>query len=701
MPSVRAMSAIRPAETTHSSASDVPPVIALAATIAPANSVSTTGFAAIPRRRPNRRSKRPRQHDEEADARDVHDGGVAGQEPGKVRGVRVLRRGAIEDQEVRELAAQRREDLVGEDQRHEPGREQPPNRWPARPIVSCRPETVGCRSGVGQAELRSVLPPGAQTSPTNAACASAVASSRSSVRPSQVTSSRTEQAADDRPDREARHDPREAGLDPGDVEEPARLPADEHEAELDQDREEHQQRHRHPGGVAARGDEPGDTEPNRGRTEHGQGDAHEVEALRRAGDGAGHDDPGRPDGDVRGREPGRAVRVEEHRVGDDAEQRGHRAEHEGLARQPGRSPACNAGHAGVVSASGCARSRTIATSAPMIPFASSGRSASSSSRTGRSIRSRVAGPSAVTDAERGSGTSAASSPTVRPGTELDDGSLAPVHAQSAPDHGKHVLLDRALGDDDRALGDLDLGRPLRDGREGPAGNVGEQADAVERHDALDGRHRHPSPRPAGAAACASSSARHRPEPGPGIELARDHDHVDLAARRRSRCSARRGGSRRSSRRAPRVGVATARSRRRAGREAGTGRDVHERRRRPRRDEDLARLDRRAAGLGKRGRAIQPGRLHAVLGHQPEQLVGLGPGAIERLGQRRSGVALRAPPLACRRPWRACRASVGSRSATSAATSSAKSGRSPGVRAGSGSRRWRGSAPAGRPRSNGR
>ena len=44
----------------------------------------------------------------------------------------------------------------------------------------------------------------------------------------------------------------------------------------------------------------------------------EVEPLRAPGDGAGDDDPGHADRDVRHRQPRRAVRVEEHRVGDDA-----------------------------------------------------------------------------------------------------------------------------------------------------------------------------------------------------------------------------------------------------------------------------------------------------------------------------------------------------------------------------------------------
>ena len=60
----------------------------------------------------------------------------------------------------------------------------------------------------------------------------------------------------------------------------------------------------------------------------------EVEPLRRPRDGARHDDPGDADGDVRRGQPAGAVRVEEHRVGDDAQQRGHRPEQQRLRRQP-------------------------------------------------------------------------------------------------------------------------------------------------------------------------------------------------------------------------------------------------------------------------------------------------------------------------------------------------------------------------------
>jgi hypothetical protein len=59
VPSVRAMSAIRAADTTASSAIEAPPLMALTATIAPANSVRTSGFAAMPSRRPYRRRRGP------------------------------------------------------------------------------------------------------------------------------------------------------------------------------------------------------------------------------------------------------------------------------------------------------------------------------------------------------------------------------------------------------------------------------------------------------------------------------------------------------------------------------------------------------------------------------------------------------------------------------------------------------------------
>ena len=156
----------------------------------------------------------------------------------------------------------------------------------------------------------------------------------------------------------------------------------------------------------------------------------------------------------------------------------------------------------------------------MMPFASAGRSASSSSSSGLSIRSSVVGSSAVTDAARGSGTSAASSPTVAPGPRTAIVSLAAVHAEPPSDDRVQVLLDRALGDDAVACLDLDLGRPPGERRERAPGDVREQADPVERDDALDRRHRHvadrrgaqPSRELVGAAAAGARRGR-RARPG--------------------------------------------------------------------------------------------------------------------------------------------------------------------------------------------
>ena len=59
MPSVSAMSAMRAADTVASRAIDVPPLTALTATMARAKTVSTSGLALIPSRRPKRRSRGP------------------------------------------------------------------------------------------------------------------------------------------------------------------------------------------------------------------------------------------------------------------------------------------------------------------------------------------------------------------------------------------------------------------------------------------------------------------------------------------------------------------------------------------------------------------------------------------------------------------------------------------------------------------
>ena len=211
---------------------------------------------------------------------------------------------------------------------------------------------------------------------------------------------------------------------------------------------------------------------------------------------AGHDDPGGADRDVRRREPGRAIRVEEHRVGDDAEERGHRAEHEGLGRQPRTAPrptggvARHGGHVAVVSA-----------------VAAVGRGALANHRDERGddsvrerrpigeqlVEERLIDPQQRRRLERRHrrrtrlGHEGRELADGRAGTEVDS-VASPRWTRSEPRTTANRCSSTAPSAmTTRARGDLDLGRPLRDGREGPARDVGEQADAVERHDALDRR----------------------------------------------------------------------------------------------------------------------------------------------------------------------------------------------------------------------
>ena len=86
MPSVRAMSAIRAADTIASSAKEAPPPTALTATMPrAAKTVRTSGLAAMPAGRPKRRRRGPASRDQEADRHAVHDRRVGGEEPGEFR----------------------------------------------------------------------------------------------------------------------------------------------------------------------------------------------------------------------------------------------------------------------------------------------------------------------------------------------------------------------------------------------------------------------------------------------------------------------------------------------------------------------------------------------------------------------------------------------------------------------------------------
>ena len=98
----------------------------------------------------------------------------------------------------------------------------------------------------------------------------------------------------------------------------------------------------------------------------------------------------------------------------------------------------------------------------------------------------------------------------RAGSEDGDVAVAVVHAEAAAHDGEQVVLHSSLDDDAGARGDVDLARVPGDSREGAARDIGEQVDALERDDALDGGHRHavtigdrrrpPARRPAGAGA---------------------------------------------------------------------------------------------------------------------------------------------------------------------------------------------------------
>ena len=167
------------------------------------------------------------------------------------------------------------------------------------------------------------------------------------------------------------------------------------------------------------------------------------------------------DRDVRRRQPLRAVRVEEQRVGGNQQQRERHAERERLRGQQADDAARRCGRS-LVATGVCGSARRRATSAAITPNASSGQSARRSSSTSLSTRRTSVGSSAVTDAARGSGTSAASSPTVCARPQLDERLVTAVHANAALDDRVEVRLDRAFLDQDVARRNAHArGRPRR------------------------------------------------------------------------------------------------------------------------------------------------------------------------------------------------------------------------------------------------
>ena len=159
-------------------------------------------------------------------------------------------------------------------------------------------------------------------------------SSRFSVDPEQGEERDAEEAAEEEPDRESAHDPREPLLHLPHVQESAGLAADEHEPHLERDREQHEEDRRHPDSAGdedqpGRGVEDGDAEEAHRR------DANESRPAGRPGDERGRAGAEDGDGDVGRGQPLRSVRVQEDRVRRDDDEREHDAEGERLRRQQG------------------------------------------------------------------------------------------------------------------------------------------------------------------------------------------------------------------------------------------------------------------------------------------------------------------------------------------------------------------------------
>ena len=239
----------------------------------------------------------------------------------------------------------------------------------------------------------------------------------------------TEEAAEQEPDRESAHDPRKALLHLPHIQEPARLSADEHEADLERDREQDQEARRDPD-PAGEENQPGrDVEDGEGREAH-RGDAAKSRSARRPGYEDGR--AGAEDGDS---DVGRGSHFARMRPGRARSRGSPRARASRRTRAPApsaarrrRAGACRS--RGLVGESVVARRRD--TSSAMTPWASSGESIKSSSSTGLSTRSTEGGSSAVTDAARGAGISTASSPTCAR-AELDQRPIPAMHLDASFD----------------------------------------------------------------------------------------------------------------------------------------------------------------------------------------------------------------------------------------------------------------------------
>ena len=428
-------------------------------------------------------------------------------------------------------------------------------------------------------------------------------------------------------------------------------------------------------------------DPHRGAAQHDDGEPDEVEPLRRPRDVARHDDPGDADGDVRRGQPPGAVRVEEHRVGDDAEQRGHRPEQQAPAPSATRTaprarelvaPASRRGRVGRFRPRAGARSRTIATSAAMIPFASAGRSASSSSSSGLSIRSSIVGSSAVTDAGARLGHERRQLADRRAGPEDRQRLVAAVDAEPPRPRSRtggprpHPPRSRRrLASTSTSVARCASAASVRPGTSAnsPTRWSATTRSIVDSVIALT----------VGRSRATSSTGCQRPQPRPGV-----HARPGSRPRRRPRSATM--SLLRSARRMTPV-VPTGDPGRQRGRRVAADRaddepvghrDVHERRRGvpPRRAP--RRPDRRPAHLDERRLPVDPGRPRRH-GHEPCGAAGRPPAdsspSMGTAAKNRSRSCASADCVSA--TISSAAASAGSRATTSAATSSANAGRSSG------------------------
>ena len=102
-------------------------------------------------------------------------------------------------------------------------------------------------------------------------------------RPEQSEQRNPEEAADQEAHRESRHDAGEELLHLPHIEQSTRLPADEHEADLECDREEDEEECRNPD-AAGDEDQPRCSVERRQGAENGRRDANESRAARRSSD---------------------------------------------------------------------------------------------------------------------------------------------------------------------------------------------------------------------------------------------------------------------------------------------------------------------------------------------------------------------------------------------------------------------------------